>query len=185
MVASFERAVSIATAAHEGQTRMDGSPYINHPLAVAEMLRRQGHSEETCTVGVFHDVIEDTDVTLDDLRAEGYGREILVPLDDLTKRDEPGFYDELFATLTREQQADYVVLRDSGYVSHKHALSLIRCAYSEFPRTRAAKIADGSSNLNDTLGLIDIALPSPKHVRQLGKYGRSLTYLAAFPVVIS
>lgn len=185
MAANFERAVRIATVAHDGQTRMDGSPYINHPLAVAEMLRRQGHSEETCTVGVFHDVVEDTDVTLDVLKAEGYGREVLAPLDDLTKRDDPQFYDELFATLTREQQADYVLLRDSGYVSHKHALSLIRCAYSAFPRTRAVKIADGSNNLDDTLGLIDISLPSPTHVRQLGKYGRSVTYLSAFPVIIS
>jgi len=180
-----ERAAQLMEEAHQGQVRMGGEPYKVHPLAVEEILLGQGHSETTGIAGLLHDTVEDTSLTFADLRAEGFGDEVLIPLDYLTKRDDPEFYDDLFAQLTSEQRRDYVTLRQSGYVSHKHALSLIRCAYAPHPRARAVKIADASSNLNDTLKLIDIAQPDPKHVRQLGKYGLSLTYLTSFPIALT
>lgn len=88
MTANLERAIQIATEAHTGQTRFDGSPYINHPLRVMRTLENQGHAERAQIVGVLHDTVEDTDVTFADLRAEGFGDGIILPLELLTK--EPG-----------------------------------------------------------------------------------------------
>jgi len=85
MEANLARAIQIATAAHEGQERFDGSPYINHPLRVMRTLENQGHSERAQIVGVLHDTVEDSDVTFDDLRAEGFGEDIIHPLELLTK----------------------------------------------------------------------------------------------------
>lgn len=94
MPANLERAVQIATEAHAEQTRFDGSPYINHPLRVMRTLANQGHSERTQIVGVLHDVVEDTDVTFEHLREEGFDDEIIFPLELLTK--EPGADYELY-----------------------------------------------------------------------------------------
>lgn len=60
------KAIRIAYAAHEGQVDKCGIPYIAHPLHVAEQM-----DDETSTcVALLHDVVEDTDVTLDDLARE-------------------------------------------------------------------------------------------------------------------
>ena len=85
MPANLERAIHIATEAHAEQTRFDGSPYINHPLRVMRTLKNQGHSERTQTVGVLHDVVEDTEVTFEDLRTEGFEDDVIFPLELLTK----------------------------------------------------------------------------------------------------
>jgi (p)ppGpp synthase/HD superfamily hydrolase len=67
-VATIERALQIAAKAHEGQRDKEGLPYILHPLRA--MMRVEG--EDARIVAVLHDVIEDTPVTADDLRAAGF-----------------------------------------------------------------------------------------------------------------
>lgn len=62
----YARAVEIATKAHEGQTRWGGEPYITHPLAVADSFGMIPQK----VIAVLHDVIEDTDVTEEELRKE-------------------------------------------------------------------------------------------------------------------
>lgn len=86
-MATLERARVIATQIHEGQTRFDGSPYINHPLRVMGTVAAQGHSELTQTVAVLHDSVEDGDgqLTFTDLRNEGFDDQVIVPLELLTK----------------------------------------------------------------------------------------------------
>jgi len=86
-MATIERARIIATQIHEGQTRFDGSPYINHPLRVMGTVAAQGHSELTQMVAVLHDSVEDSDgqLTFQDLRRDGFGDEVVVPLELLTK----------------------------------------------------------------------------------------------------
>ena len=63
-MATIEKALQIAAQAHEGQKDKEGQPYILHPLRV--MSRVEG--EEAQIVAILHDVVEDTTVTLDDLR---------------------------------------------------------------------------------------------------------------------
>ena len=60
------RALIVAYKAHEGQLDRGGIPYIFHPYHLAEQM----DDEISCTVALLHDVVEDTDITMDDLRAE-------------------------------------------------------------------------------------------------------------------
>jgi (p)ppGpp synthase/HD superfamily hydrolase len=62
------KAIMVAYKAHEGQMDRAGLPYILHPIHVAEQMK----DEDTCVVALLHDVIEDTDITLEDLRAYGF-----------------------------------------------------------------------------------------------------------------
>ncbi len=94
MTANLERAIQIATDAHAGQYRFDGSEYINHPLRVMRTLANQGHSERAQTVGVLHDTVEDTPITFEYLASEGFDESILNPLELLTKQ--PGDDYELY-----------------------------------------------------------------------------------------
>ncbi|AHL33261.1 GTP pyrophosphokinase [Pseudomonas brassicacearum] len=82
-MSTLERAISIAALAHEGQTDKGGAPYILHPLNV---MLRLAHREERI-VAVLHDVIEDTCVTVADLREEGFSEAILVAIESLTKHE--------------------------------------------------------------------------------------------------
>ncbi len=79
----LESAIAIAVRAHAGQADKSGQPYILHPLRV--MFRCQ--TDEQRIVAVLHDVIEDTSVTADDLRSQGFSEAILAALDCVTKRD--------------------------------------------------------------------------------------------------
>jgi len=80
---SLERAIAIATAAHEGQVDKAGDRYIEHPLRV--MANLTGTSAQV--VAVLHDVVEDTTVSFDKLREEGFSEEVIEAVDALTKRE--------------------------------------------------------------------------------------------------
>ena len=85
-MATIERALQIAARAHEGQRDKEGLPYILHPLRV--MMGVEG--EEAQIVAVLHDVVEDTSVTLDDLRQAGFREGTLAAVECVTHRkDEP------------------------------------------------------------------------------------------------
>ena len=81
-MATLERAIEIAKTAHAGQFDKAGKPYIFHPIRV--MLRV--HNEFEKMVAVLHDVVEDTPVTLEDLKREGFLPEVVQAIDALTKR---------------------------------------------------------------------------------------------------
>jgi GTP diphosphokinase / guanosine-3',5'-bis(diphosphate) 3'-diphosphatase len=61
------RAFQFAHSLHEGQFRKSGEPYIAHPVAVAELLRDLGGDSEMIAAGFLHDVVEDTDITPDEI----------------------------------------------------------------------------------------------------------------------
>ncbi|MEC7121286.1 MAG: HD domain-containing protein [Pseudomonadota bacterium] len=81
-MATLEKALQISAKAHENQVDKAGQPYILHPIRV--MLRVQTEAERI--TALLHDVIEDTDITLDDLALAGFSVEILAAVDALTKR---------------------------------------------------------------------------------------------------
>lgn len=81
-MSSLEEAIAIAARAHAGQVDKARQPYILHPLKV--MLRLQATDERIAAV--LHDVVEDTPITLDDLRAAGFSPAVLTAVDALTKR---------------------------------------------------------------------------------------------------
>jgi len=82
-MATLEKAIAIAARAHQGQKDKAGHPYILHPLRL--MLRME--SEAAMIAAVLHDVVEDTDVTIDHLREAGFSEEVLQAVECLTHRD--------------------------------------------------------------------------------------------------
>ncbi len=90
------RAFDTAAAAHEGQMRLSGEPYIRHPLAVATIVARLGLDDVTIAASLLHDAVEDTDVALAAIEAD-FGPEVTRIVDGVTKLDRV-HYD------TREQQ---------------------------------------------------------------------------------
>jgi GTP diphosphokinase / guanosine-3',5'-bis(diphosphate) 3'-diphosphatase len=83
LMSTLERAIEIAARSHAGQMDKGGEPYILHPMRV--MLGVRTLPERMAAA--LHDVVEDTPVTLDDLRAEGFAPEVVDAVDCLTKRE--------------------------------------------------------------------------------------------------
>lgn len=81
---ALRRAYLLAEAAHRGQIRKSGEPYITHPLAVTLILAELGAETTTLTASLLHDTVEDTEVTLDQVRAD-FGDEVTHLVDGVTK----------------------------------------------------------------------------------------------------
>lgn len=77
----LEHAILIATEAHKGQKDKAGQPYILHSLRVMIALE----TDEERIVGVLHDVLEDTDVTENDLRGAGYSEVVIEGIKSVTR----------------------------------------------------------------------------------------------------
>ncbi|MEV8526449.1 HD domain-containing protein [Streptomyces sp. NPDC052000] len=83
-LAVLHRAYVLAETSHRGQFRKSGEPYITHPLAVTLILAELGAETTTLTASLLHDTVEDTEVTLDQVRAE-FGEEVTYLVDGVTK----------------------------------------------------------------------------------------------------
>lgn len=79
-----EHAIEVAKKAHEGQFRKTGEPYIIHPLAVKKILEEWGMDEDTIIAGILHDTVEDTPLTLNDIKKE-FGESVAFLVDGVTK----------------------------------------------------------------------------------------------------
>lgn len=80
----INKAFEVAKKQHGGQLRRSGEPYIIHPIAVADILVNFGMDYQSLVAALLHDVVEDTDYTLDELKAE-FGGEVAVLVDGVTK----------------------------------------------------------------------------------------------------
>jgi guanosine-3',5'-bis(diphosphate) 3'-pyrophosphohydrolase len=80
----LERAFVFATTAHEGQQRRSGEPFVIHPLGVARILADLQLDDSTLAAALLHDVVEDTDATIEVVRAE-FGEEIARLVEGVTK----------------------------------------------------------------------------------------------------
>ena len=86
----IERAYRFAAEHHEGQKRLSGEDFIQHPLAVARILADLGLDTTTLEAALLHDTVEDTDVTVAELE-EDFGPEVARIVDGLTKLDAISF----------------------------------------------------------------------------------------------
>ena len=82
--ALVRKAYAYAAAAHAGQVRLSGEPYLSHPLAVAEVLAELGFDAHSVAAGLLHDTVEDTKVTLEEVDAE-FGEQVADIVDGVTK----------------------------------------------------------------------------------------------------
>ncbi|ARD47002.1 (p)ppGpp synthetase [Sporosarcina sp. P37] len=86
----IKRAFALAKKSHEGQFRSSGEPYINHPIQVAGILAELQMDPETVAAGFLHDVVEDTEVSREDIIRE-FGDEVAMLVDGVTKLDKLKF----------------------------------------------------------------------------------------------
>lgn len=89
------KALEIAKRAHKGQAYakegevggLDNVPYVNHAVVVATLVLKAGLSPVAVQVAILHDVVEDTEMTFEDLKAEGIDPKVIEALHDLTKNE--------------------------------------------------------------------------------------------------
>ena len=107
-MSTLERAIEIATEAHQGQFDKAGRDYIGHPLRVMEM----GKTENEKIVGVLHDVVEDTGWTFGKLEEEGFSQEVIDALRCVTKTSENENYDDFIERVKKNPLAVAVKIND-------------------------------------------------------------------------
>jgi len=107
MTPTLEDAIILAARAHRGQADKVGQPYVLHVLRV--MLRQEDESARI--VAVLHDVLEDTRVTLADLRNAGYSEQVCAAVDCLTRRKDET-YESMIERVATNPLARQVKLAD-------------------------------------------------------------------------
>lgn len=117
----LNKAIKIATKAHEGQVDKAGQPYIGHPLRVMAM----GTTEEEKIVGVLHDVVEDSDWTFERLTAEGFSSEVVDALRCVTKLSESEPYDKFIQRVKGNPLAVKIKINDLTDNMDIHRLAYI------------------------------------------------------------
>ncbi len=132
MILRYDEALAYATKKHQGQLRIGGEPYITHPVAVANMLEQDGYGEEYVITALFHDLLEDTDATKQEILELG-GEAVLEAVVLLTK--ETGYnMEDYIARIKKNPIAFAVKGRD-----RLHNLNTAYVADDEFKRQYIAE----------------------------------------------
>lgn len=136
----YQQALAIAKDAHKGQVDKAGVDYIQHPLFVASLVE----GELAKTVALLHDVVEDSDWTLEDLRKEGLPEEVVQAVGIITKKRNEN-YEEYILRVKQNPLARQVKLADL-----KHNSDLSRLAnVTDRDRKRVAKYQKAISFLSE------------------------------------
>ena len=106
-VDELEVAIALACQAHRGQVDKAGEPYVLHPLRIMLRLRTQRER----VIAVLHDVVEDSELTLDDLRARGFSQDVIAAVDCLTHRPDES-YDAFIERVCVNELARRVKIED-------------------------------------------------------------------------
>ena len=114
---NLEDVIQIALSAHRGQTERNGDPYILHPLRLMTSFQ----DEHSRMAAVLHDVVEDTDVTLQELIDKGLPEPVAQAVELLTHKEEDS-YDDYLARLASNPMARRVKLADLMDNSNVHRL---------------------------------------------------------------
>ena len=131
------KALEIAKNAHEGQASKDGRPYILHPLRLAD----RAATDDERMVALLHDTVEDSDMTLETLRDEGFPDHIVTAIDHITKRDGEA-YEDFIGRVLQDALASRVKLLDLDdnmnlkRIPHPTQIDLDRIAKYEVARAR-------------------------------------------------
>ncbi len=157
-------AYELAREAHKDQKRHSGEPYIIHPLHVAIILAEMEMDKETIVSGLLHDVVEDTDVTLDEIR-EKFGDEIATIVDGVTKLTRLNLGDKdklqiqaenlrkMFLSMSKDIRIIIVKLAD-----RLHNMRTLEYQRAEKQREKAAETLDIYAPLADRLGIFRVKM---------------------------
>lgn len=117
----LEKALAIATKAHEGQTDKSGVPYILHPIRVSNRCK----TDEERIVAILHDTIEDTDVTPDYLLSEGFPKNIVEAVLSVTRNEGESYEDFVIRSKQNPigRQVKIHDLEDNMDITRLHSLS--------------------------------------------------------------
>lgn len=102
----IRRAIEFARKKHKGQKRIGGDDYITHPIAVFEMVKEQGYNEDFQITALFHDLLEDTDATEQEILEYG-NQNVLTAVKLLTKRK--GYDMKKYIEAIKSNQIAFVV----------------------------------------------------------------------------
>ena len=115
-----KKAMKLCYDAHKDQVDKSGMPYVFHPFHVAEQMK----DEATTIVALLHDVVEDTDYTLEDIAAEGFGQDIVEAVSLMTHEEDVPYLDYV-AKLKDNPIARAVKLADLAHNSDPSRLGEI------------------------------------------------------------
>lgn len=115
-----KKAMKLCFEAHKDQVDKSGMPYVFHPFHVAEQMK----DEVTTIVALLHDVVEDTDYTLDDIAAMGFGQDVVEALTLMT-HDKSVPYLDYVAKIKDNPVARAVKLADLAHNSDPTRLYVI------------------------------------------------------------
>ena len=121
------KAMKLAYKAHHGQFDYNGIPYIFHPIHLAEQM----DDEISCCAALLHDVVEDTDITMEELSRE-FPPEVIDAVKLLTHDDATPYYDYIRA-IKENPTARKIKLADIAHNSDQS-----RCAGSDLPEEKLA-----------------------------------------------
>ena len=120
-VEMIQRGYVVSAKYHKGQLRMNGEPYLTHPLEVANILAESKHDAVTVTAGLLHDVLEDTLISPEELRKQ-FGEEVYLLVDGVTKiaqmrllskqHKQAESFRKMFAAMVRDIRVLFVKLAD-------------------------------------------------------------------------
>ena len=111
-----KKALKISFDAHKNQVDKSGMPYVYHPFHLAEQM----DDELTTCVALLHDVVEDTDITLDELKNNGFPDEVVEALSLMTHRDNVPYLDYVRA------MKDNLIARKVKLADLAHNIDLTR-----------------------------------------------------------
>ena len=185
-VAKLSEAYRFSEAAHAGQTRQSGEPYISHPLAVTEILAGWHMDSQALMAALLHDVMEDTSVTKDEI-SDTFGKPVADLVDGLSKLDKIEFQSAEDAQAENFRKMLLAMARDVRVILIKLADRLHNmrtlAAVSSVKRRRVARetkeiyapIANrlGLNNLYQELEELSFSHLFPLRHRVLGKATRS------------
>ncbi len=156
-IAQVEAAYRFSDAAHKGQLRVSGDPYISHPVAVATILSDWHLDTPALCAAMLHDVMEDTPTTMQDI-AERFGKTVAVLVDGVSKLDKIEFQTEAQAQGENFRKMLLAMARDVRVILIKladrlHNMRTLGAMSAEKRRRIAAETLEIYAPIANRLGL--------------------------------
>ena len=138
---AIEETLQIALNAHKGQKDLDGKPAVLHPIAVGLM----GSNDAEIKAGFLHDVVEDTNLTIDDLRRKGVDEDVLAALELLTHDKETDYFEYVY----KIAHSDNYTAIHTKINDLKHNLDRGRKSYKRAKELNDTEMAEQLKGINE------------------------------------